>query len=76
MPEPTHDSLSDPGPPPRSLSELEGLPTYSRDLLLLVERTYPLTIPTLEQSLREIDREAGRQELIARLRALADRGDE
>lgn len=58
------------------LSELEDLPYESRQLLDILERSFPLTNPQPDASLAEIQREAGKQDLIAELRELRRRGEE
>lgn len=57
------------------LAELEGLPHDSRRLLEILERSFPLSNPAPDASLAEIQREAGRQDLIAVLRDLLHRGE-
>lgn len=59
-----------------SLAELTALPALSVDLLDILERSFPLQNPDVNATLAEIQREAGRQELIHLLRLLKARGDE
>lgn len=58
------------------LAELTDLPTYSTQLLDVLESAFPLTNPEPDATLAEIQREAGKQELIAVLRDLRRRGEE
>lgn len=58
------------------LADLTDLPTYSTQLLEILEVAYPLTNPEPDATLAEIQREAGKQELIALLRDLRRRGEE